>query len=71
MKDDSVDEFSEKVIEIANNGNSTMLEKADEHDMFGVQAFTIRNLDKKLSTISDTELYSVRKDPIDKSTATP
>ena len=55
MKDDSVDEVSEKVIEIANNGNSTMLEKADEHDIFGFQAFTIRNLDNKLSTKSDTE----------------
>ena len=68
VKDDSVDEVSKKVIEIANNASSTMLDKADEHDISGFQAFTIRNLDNKLSTKSDIEQYkllSVRKDPID------
>ena len=43
-----------------------MLDKADEHDISGFQAFIIRNLDK-LSTESDIEQYkllSVREDPI-------
>ena len=31
-----------------------MLEKATEDDIAGFQAFTIRNLDNKLSTESDT-----------------
>ena len=68
VKDDSVDEVSKKVIEIANNASSTMLDKADEHDISGFQAFMIRNLDNKLSTESDIEQYkllSVREDPID------
>ena len=50
VKDDSVNVVSKKVIEIANNTSSTMLEKVDEHDISGLQAFTIRNLDNKLST---------------------
>ena len=64
---DSVDEVSKKIIEIANNASSTMLDKANEHDISGFQAFTIRNLNK-LSTESDIEQYkllSVREDPID------
>ena len=35
MKDNSVDEVSESVIEIANNATSTMLDKADKHDISG------------------------------------
>ena len=45
-----------------------MLEKASVDDFQGFQAFTIRNLDNKLSTDSDTEQYkllSVKQDPID------
>ena len=34
--------------------SSTMLEKASVDDIQGFQAFTIRNLDNKLSTDSDT-----------------
>ena len=68
MKDDCVDEISKKVIEIANNASSTMLDKANDHDISGFQVFTIRNLDNKLSIESDIEQYkllSVREDPID------
>ena len=69
MKDDCVDEISKKVIEIANNASSNMLDKADDdHDISGFQAFTIRNLDNELSIESDIEQYkllSVREDPID------
>ena len=45
-----------------------MLEKATDDDIAGFQAFTIRNLDNKLSTQSDTEQYKVlgvKEDPID------
>ena len=57
-----------KKSEIANNASSTMLDKADEHNISGFQAFSIRNLDNKLSTKSDIEQYkllNVREDPID------
>ena len=50
------------------NASSTMLEKASVDDIQGFQAFTIRNLNNKLSTDSDTEQYkllNVKEDPID------
>ena len=68
VDDDSVDEAAKKVIEVTNTTTSTMLEKASEDDIAGFQAFTIRNLDNKLSTASDTEQYKVlgvKEDPID------
>ena len=66
-KDDSVDAVSKKVIAIANSASSIMLDKADECDISGFQAFTIRNLDKLLteSDIKQYKLLSVREDPID------
>ena len=68
VDDDSVDEAAKKVIEVTNGTTSTMLEKATDDDIAGFQAFTIRNLDNKLSTASDTEQYKVlgvTEDPID------
>ena len=59
VDDDSVDEAANKVIEVTNSTTSTMLEKASEDDIAGFQAFTIWNLDNKLSTASDTEQYKV------------
>ena len=58
VDDDSVDESAKKVIEVTNGTSSTMLEKATD-DIAGFQAFTIRNLDNKLLTASDTEQYKV------------
>ena len=52
MDYDSIDDVSKKVIEIT---NSTMLDKADDGDIAGFQAFTVRNLDNKLSTESDID----------------
>ena len=43
------------------------LDKANEPDTSGFQAFTIRNLNNNLSTESDIEqhkLFNVREDPI-------
>ena len=68
VDDASVDEAATKVIEVVRNASRTMLEKASVDDIQGFQAFTIRNLDNKLSTDSDTEQYkllSVKEDPID------
>ena len=64
---DSVDEVYKKVIEITNSATSRMLAKASESDVSGFQAFTVRNLDNKLSTDTDIEQYkllNVREDPI-------
>ena len=68
VDDDSVDETAKKVIEVTNGTSSTMFMKATDDDTAGFQAFTIRNLDNKLSTASDTEQYKVlgvTEDPID------
>ena len=68
MDDNSVDEVAKKFIEVTNGTSSTMLEKATDDDIAGFQAFTIRNLDNKLSTPSHTEQYKVlgvTEDPID------
>ena len=59
VDDASVDEAATKVIEVVRNASSTMLEKASVDDIQGFQAFTIRNLDNKLSTDSDTEQYKL------------
>ena len=49
------------------SATSRMLVKASESDVSGFQAFTVRNLDNKLSTDTDIEQYkllNVREDPI-------
>ena len=48
--------------------SSAILEKATKDDIASFQAFTIRNLDSKLSTESDTDQYKViniQEDPLD------
>ena len=68
VDDASVDEAARKIIEVMGNASITMLEKASVDDIKGLQAFTVRNLDNKLYTDSDTEQYkllSVKEDPID------
>ena len=67
VNNDAVDEVYKKVIEITNSATSRMLAKASESDVSEFQAFTVRNLDNKLSTDSDIEKYkllNVKEDPI-------
>ena len=54
-----MDDAAEEIIEVVNNTTSQMLERATASDIAGFQAYTIRNLDNKLSTESDTEQYKV------------
>ena len=56
---DSVDEAAKQVIEVVSSTSSTMLEKATADEIDAFQAYTIRNLDKKLSTQPDIEQYKV------------
>ena len=58
VDNDSVDEVYKKVIEITNSATSRMLAKASESDVSGFQAFTVRNLDNKLSTDSSLQRLS-------------
>ena len=54
-----MNDVSNTVIEISNSATSTMLEKADDVDIAGFQAFTTRNFDNKLSTESDIDQYKL------------
>ena len=68
MDDYSVDEAAKKVIEVTRGTTNTLLNKAADDDIPGFRAFTIRNLDNKLSTAPHTEQYkvlNVMEDPID------
>ena len=68
MDVESVDKAAKQVIEVTNSASSTMLQKASADDIAGLQAYTIRSLDNKLSKESDIEQYkvlSVKEDPLD------
>ena len=67
VQKDSVDDVYKKVIEITNSATSRMLAKASESDVSGFLAFTVRNLDNKLSTDTDIDQYkllNIREDPL-------
>lgn len=68
VHEDTVDDATKKVIEVANSSSRKILEKATKEDIAGFQAYTIRNLDNQLPTSSDIEQYkllNVREEPID------
>ena len=63
----SVEESTKLIIEVSNNAKTKKLEKASANEIDAFQAYTIGNLDNKLSTTSDIEQYkvlSVTEDPI-------
>ena len=64
---ESIDKSTKQIIECSNNATRKMLEKATAADIDAFQAYTVRNLNNKLSTTSDIEQYkvlSVTEDPI-------
>ena len=68
MEKESVEEATKHIIEVSNTATSSMLEKVTKDDVAAFQAYTIRNLDNKLSPTSDIEQYkvlSVKEHPID------
>ena len=68
VHEDTVDFATKQVIEVANNATSRILQKASKDDINEFQAYTIRNLDNRLSTSSDIyqyKLLSVKGEPID------
>ena len=65
---ESLDDISKKVVEVANSATSTMIEEATDEDIVGFQFYTICNMNSKLSKDSDIAEYklnSVREDPLD------
>ena len=66
--DSCIDEAAKQVIETANNSTTPMLVKASKEDVAGFQAYTIRTMNDKCSTMSDIEQYkllSVKEDALD------
>ena len=68
LDDESLDEVSKKVVEVANSATSTMLEEATDEDILGFQSYTIQNMNSNLSKGSDVQQYkmqNVKEDPLD------
>ena len=66
-----IDESTKQIIEVTNNATTEML-KVTPNDVDTFQAYTIRNLDNKLSVGSDIEQYkltSITEDPLVQTTA--
>ena len=63
-----IDEAAKQVIETGDNSTTPMLVKASKEDVAGFQAYTIRTMNEKCSTMSDIEQYkllSVKEDALD------
>ena len=54
-----IDESTKYIIEVSNNATTKMLKKASPDEVDAFQAYTIRNLDNKVSTSSDIEQYKL------------
>ncbi|CAI8058107.1 hypothetical protein GBAR_LOCUS31596, partial [Geodia barretti] len=52
-----IDESTKHIIEVSYNATPEMLKKVSPDEVDGFQAYTIRNLDSKLSIGSDLEQY--------------
>ena len=50
VDDSSLDTTLKEVVEVVSNAPSTMLEKASDNDISGLQCYMIRNLNNKLNT---------------------
>ena len=58
----SVDSAAKQVVEeVVNSTSSTMLEKASKSDVAGLQCYTVRNMNDKLSTVEDIEQYKLNR----------
>ena len=68
VREDSVDEAVQDVVEVVKKTSSTVLEKATKEDISNLQCYTIRNLSTKQFTGDDIEQYklmNVQEEPID------
>ena len=59
VEESSVDEASRRVIECVSDTTSKMLVKASAEDVKSFQAYTIRRLDQKQSSLTDTEHFKL------------
>ena len=54
-----IDKSTKHIIEVSNNATTKMLKKASPDEVDAFQAYTIRNLDNKVSTSLDIEQYKL------------
>ena len=67
LNESCIDESTKHIIEVSNNATTEMLKKVTPDEVDAFQAYTIRNLDNKLSMGSNIQQYrlmSVTEDPI-------
>ena len=60
VEDSSIDDTSRRVIECVSDTTSQMLVKASAEDVNSFQAYTIRRLDQKQSSLTDSEQFKLR-----------
>ncbi len=70
VDEDSVDSAARVLIEVISKTSSTVLEKASESDIAGLQCYTAWDMNNKLSTMEDIEQYklnsvNVKEEPLD------
>ena len=53
IDEDSVDDAAKKAVEAVSGTTSSIIEKATEADIAGLEAYTIRRMDEKLPVGSD------------------
>uniref|UniRef100_A0A1X7TPL9 Uncharacterized protein n=1 Tax=Amphimedon queenslandica TaxID=400682 RepID=A0A1X7TPL9_AMPQE len=51
IDDDFIDNLSKSVMQVVSNTSCKMLEKANDQDLEGLWAYTIRNLDSKIEQV--------------------
>ena len=70
VREDSVDEAVQDMVEVVKKTSSTLLKKATKEDISNLQCYTIRNLSTKQFTGDDIEQYKlmyVKEEPIESS----
>ena len=68
VDDSRIDEATSKTLEVVSGTTSTVLERASEDDVHGLQAYTIRKMDQYMPTGKDIDHYkllSVSEKPLD------
>ena len=59
MDESSIDEPTKKALEVVSSTTSSVLERASEDDVRGLQAYTIRKMDRYMPTGKDIDHYKL------------
>ena len=61
IDEDSIDDAAKKAIEVVSGTSSSLIEKATDADIAGLESYTIRQMDEKLPVGSDIDHYKLLK----------